>query len=55
MKSLNGKRLLAYGLRMLAVITMTGFVAWLPGSRATTTAPGPTVTIQVSWGGNASN
>ncbi|HRF48444.1 MAG TPA: hypothetical protein PLC98_12535 [Anaerolineales bacterium] len=49
--SMNWQRVMAYSLRMLTVIAMTGFVAWLPGSRTVTTTTTTTDNVLVSWGG----
>ncbi len=51
MKSVNWRSVVAYGVRLVAVVAMTGFVAWLPGTRTTVGTTTTTVTTQVSWGG----
>jgi hypothetical protein len=52
-QSVTWRYLLATGVRLMAVIAMTGFVAWLPSTRTGVSVSSPTVTVQVSWGGGA--
>lgn len=54
MKSVNWRSVMAYGVRLMAVVAMTGFVAWLPSTRTGVSPTGTTVTVQVSWSGGGS-
>ncbi len=50
-RSVNWRLVLANALRMVAVVGMAGFVAWVPTTRTGVTPTAGTATTQVAWSG----
>lgn len=52
-RSVNWRLLLANALRMVSVVAMAGFVAWVPTTRTGITPTSGTSTTMVAWTGGA--